>query len=142
MGQKKFRLVSYDDLTILDETELWSPNFTHLGNVARSLFGTSGEVKMVEAIEIKTQMVRLKFVRSAKGKITQVKTPHHPQWGGSRGGGRPRAENPIHWEVKFKVDDETHAFLYDTLDSKTRPAFLRAAIREKRERDRQEKGSQ
>lgn len=132
---KKYRIVSYDEYTISDETEVWADHKEQLANIAKGMFGTSSEVKVVEVIDIKADHMRLKFIRTPKGKIMPVKVPHHPNWGGSRGGGRPRVENPIHWEVKFKVDDETHAFLYETLDSKTRPAFLRAAIKEKRERE-------
>lgn len=136
---KKYRIIAYDDLTIVDETEMFSKDREQLKAVATNLFATNSDAETVEVYDLKADKMILKFGINRKGKVIPMKVQHHPNWGGRReGGGRKKIANPLIRQICFKVDEETADFL-DEMDSRTRPAWLRAAIKEKRER---EKGSQ
>lgn len=142
IAMKKYRIVAYDDLAIIDDTDMWSEGKEQLKAVATNLFATNSDAETVEVYDTKADKMILKFGINRKGKVIPMKVQHHPNWGGRReGGGRKKSANPLNRRIYVNVDEETDNFLSE-MDSKTRPAWLRAAIKEKREREQQEKGSQ
>ena len=142
MTMKKYRIVAYDDLAIIDDTDMWSESKEQLANMAASMFSNHSDAETVEVYDLKADKMILKFGINRKGKMIPMKIRHHPNWGGRReGGGRKKSANPLDRRIYVNVDEDTDNFLGE-MDSKTRPAWLRAAIKEKREREQQEKGSQ
>lgn len=132
---KRYRIVAYDDLCIIDETEMWAERKQQLIDMATSLFSSHPDAEVVEVMDKGADKMVMKFGINRKGKVIPMKIPHHPNWGGKReGGGRKKTANPLTRQIYVKVDEETANFL-DEMDSITRPRWLRAAIKEKRERE-------
>ena len=139
---KKYRIVAYDDIAIIDDTDMFSESKQQLSDMAANMFSTHPDAETVEVFDIKADKMVLKFGINRKGKVIPMKIQHHPNWGGRReGGGRKKIANPLCRRIYVNVDENTANFL-DEMDSKTRPEWLRKAIKEKREREQQEKGSQ
>lgn len=137
---KRYRIVAYDDLAIVDDTEILSENKEQIAAMAASMFSANPDAETVEVYDTKADKMVMRFGLSRRGKVIPMKVRHHPNWGGRReGSGRKPVANPLIRLVHVKVDEETANFL-DEMDSKARPAWIRSAIREKRERE--EKGSQ
>ena len=137
---EKIRIIVYDDLCELDETEMLADNRDQAKAVAFNMLRTTQDAKTVECWA-KNKLI-MKFNLTKKMKIIPSKTLH-PGWGGRReGAGGPRkGKDALDRILRFRVDSETFEFLESLLNKKG--DYIRKAIQEKRERDKQTaKGSQ
>ena len=126
----KARLVLYDDLLILDETEVVFCDRKNLEGIAASCLRSTPGAETAE-IYIKNKL-SLKFQLTRKGNIKKMNI--HPNWGGRRpGSGRKKQFGTRTNLVHFRVDDETMEFLNSLLNKKA--DFLRAAVKEKMDRE-------
>lgn len=130
----KARIVVYDDLVELDDTEVISDNREQVRNIAQAILRSTPNAEMCEVYNCKDNKMMMKFVITRKGNIKAAKTTHHPNWGGRRPGqGAPsKGDKALTNRVVFHVDREMFDFL-ETLNSK--PEYIRQAIKEKRERE-------
>ena len=130
---EKARIVLYDDLVIIDETETFFTDAKNLESIVISCLRTTPGALIAEVY------VKSKMTLTNKGKPKKMNI--HPNWGGRRAGagGKRKGEEVLSSKVCFRVDEETLEFLKSLLDKKGE--YIRKAIQEKRERDK-EKGSQ
>ena len=135
------RIVVYDDLCILDETEMLSDKKEQIKAVAENALQTTPDAQYAEVYNGQKLIFRLNLTR--RGKLVQAKNLH-PGWGGYREGAgwKGKGKEALVNRVVIHVNEEMYDFL-DAMGNK-RPEWIRQAIREKRERDQQqeEKGSQ
>lgn len=134
MEENKAQIIIYDDFVIIDETEAFFKDNEQLAGIASSAFAPP-RAQVVE-VYVKDKL-KMKFRITNRGKIK--KESLHPGWGGARrGAGCPRkGEGTLEHRIGFRVNSETLKFLDSLLDKKGE--FIRQAIKEKRERDK-EKG--
>ena len=134
---EKARIVLYDDLVIIDETETFFTDSKNLESIVISCLRTTPGALIAE-VYVKDKL-KSKMTLTNKGKPKKMSI--HPNWGGRRAGagGKRKGEEVLSSKVCFRVDDETLEFLKSLLDKKGE--YIRKAIQEKRERDK-EKGSQ
>lgn len=128
--EQKARIVIYDDLMMLDETETFYKDKEQLAGVAISCLRSTPDAEMVE-VYVKGKL-KLKFSINNRGKVKKERTSR--MGGARRGAGRPKGQNSILNQVHFRVNDEMFDFL-SSLNNKA--AYIRAAIQEKREREGQ-----
>ncbi len=132
------RIVIYDDLMELDDTEVLSNNREQVKSIAHAMLKSTPNAEMCEVYDCKTNKMIMKFVITRKGNIKSSRTIH-PNWGGRRPGqGAPsKGDKALVNRVVVHVDKEMFDFL-ETLDSK--PEYIRQAIKEKMEREKGDKG--
>lgn len=132
----KARIVIYDDMVELDDTEVISDNREQVKNIAHSMLRTTPNAEMCEVFNCKDGKMIMKFVITRKGNIKSANVLH-PNWGGRRPGqgAKGKGDKALTNRIVFYVDKEMFDFL-ETLGSK--PEWLRQAVNEKRERDKQE----
>lgn len=129
---EKARIVIYDDLCIIDETETYYKSIDQLNAIASSVLRSTPNAEMVE-VYIKNK-IRLKLRITNRGAIKKENL--HPGWGGVRpnSGRKVKVENRLDYIVAFKVTEDINKFL-NKMDSFTKAKWLRAAVREKIERE-------
>lgn len=134
----KARIVIYDDLIIIDETEAYFKNMEQLASVATSILRTTPSAEVVE-VYIKDKL-RQRFTVTNRGKVKKANL--HPNWGGARpnSGPKRKGEQRLSELLTIKVTQETMDFLSGLLDKKAE--WIRQAIREKRDREELRKGGQ
>lgn len=127
------RIVIYDDMVELDDTEVISDNREQVKNIAQSMLKATPNAEMCEVYNCKDGKMIMKFVITRKGNIKPARTIH-PNWGGRRPGqGAPsKGDKALINRVVIHVDKEMADFL-ETVGSK--PEWIRQAIKEKRERE-------
>ena len=135
----KARIIVYDDLMILDETETFFKDSDQLASIARQVLSQTPDAEIAE-VWVK-EKIKMRFTKNRKGKIVKSNTLH-PGWGGRRegAGSKGKGEEALTNRVVFHVNDEMFEFL-DAL-GKRKPEWIRLAVKEKREREENEKGSQ
>jgi len=131
MGMRK-RIVIYDDLCIIDETEVLSNDKAQIKAVAISALQTTPDAESVDVFD--GSKLLMKFNLTRKGKVVPVKNLH-PGWGGYREGAgwKGKGKEALVNRVVIHVNEEMFEFL-DKMGNK-RPEWIRQAIKEKRERD-------
>lgn len=126
----KARVVIYDDLLIIDETEINFTDSKNLEAIVASCLRSTPDAEIAE-VYVKGKM-KSRMQLTPKGKIKKLSI--HPNWGGRReGAGRKKQIGTRTNIIAVRVDDETWDYLCSLLDKKAE--FVRAAIKEKRERD-------
>ena len=137
---KKYTIYVYDDLCVVDDTDVLSNDNEQANEIAKSMLNQSSEGITSEVWASKKLVA--KFKKSRNGNITKVKNPQHPNWGGRRSyqPGRPsKKELALVNRVVLHVNEEMFQFL-DKMGTK-KPEWIRQAIQEKREREQgSEKG--
>ena len=131
MGLRK-RIVIYDDLCIIDETEALSNDKAQIKAIATNVLKTTPDAEAVDVFDGEKLIMRLNLTR--KGKVVQAKNLH-PGWGGYREGAgwKGKGKEALVNRVVIHVNEEMFEFL-DAMGNK-RPEWIRQAIKEKRERD-------
>ena len=131
MGLRK-RIVIYDDLCIIDETETLSNDKAQIKAIATNVLKTTPDAEAVDVFDGEKLIMRLNLTR--KGKVVQAKNLH-PGWGGYREGAgwKGKGKEALVNRVVIHVNEEMFEFL-DAMGNK-RPEWIRQAIKEKRERD-------
>lgn len=131
------RITVYDDLVILDETEMLSTDKTQISAVATNLLKTTRDAEVAEVYDVTKDKVIMRFVISKGGKVTAAKADHHPNWGGKRPGSgkKPNPDgNLVAYSVRLsKAVDE---YLCNCVDNKAQ--FIRDAVAEKIEREKKQ----
>lgn len=130
---EKARIVLYDDLVIIDETETFFTDAKNLESIVISCLRTTPGALVAE-VYVKDKL-KSKMTLTNKGKPKKMSI--HPNWGGRRAGagGKRKGEEVLSSKVCFRVDEETLEFLKNLLDKKGE--YIRKAIQEKRERDKE-----
>lgn len=126
------RIVIYDDLCILDETEVISRDREQIKNIATNLLKTTPDAESVE-VWVGAQL-SMRFKSTKSGNVKAVTNITHPNWGGVRPGqGRPsKGKLAFKNRIVTHVDDET----FEYVESKNNKAgWIRQAIKEKMERE-------
>lgn len=130
---EKIRIIVYDDLCELDETEMLADNRDQAKAVAFNMLRTTQDARTVECWS-KNKLV-MKFNLTKKMKIVPARTLH-PGWGGRReGAGAPsKGAKALINRIVLHVDEE----MFDFLESKEnkKAEWIRQAIIEKRDRER------
>lgn len=131
MGLRK-RIVIYDDLCIIDETEALSNDKAQIKAIATNVLKTTPDAEAVDVFDGEKLILRLNLTK--KGKVVQAKNLH-PGWGGYREGAgwKGKGKEALVNRVVIHVNEEMFEFL-DAMGNK-RPEWIRQAIKEKRERD-------
>lgn len=131
MGMKA-RIVIYDELLIIDETEVSYCDLGNLEALTASFLRSTPGAEIAEAY-IGGGKLKYRLQLTRKGKVKRLSI--HPNWGGARpGAGRkPIGGKALSIKIAFRVDQDTFDFLQTLLTKKGK--FVRDAIREKRERD-------
>ena len=134
---EKARILLYDDLVIIDETETYFTDSKNLESIVISWLRTTPSALIAE-VYVKDKL-KSKMTLTNKGKPKKISI--HPEWGGRRAGagGKRKGEEVQSIKVCFRVDEETLELWKNRLDKKGE--YIRKAIQEKREWDK-EKGSQ
>lgn len=119
----------YDELMVVDDTEVISDNKEQLANIAISMLRTTPDAKYAEVWDETSEKMIMKYSLNRKG--LPKKESVHPGWGGKRkGAGRkPIGEKTLDVIVRSRVNKETGKYLDSLLDR--RAAFIREAIEEK-----------
>lgn len=135
---KKAVIYVYDDISVLDDTEMNFVNRDEVAKVAINMLQTTPGARTAEVYQTPKNNLILKFKITRKGKVAKVKTSNR---GGKReGAGRKRKGMKVmNYVIHFRADEDIYKFLTNMLDDKS--SYIRAAIAEKRQRDN-EKDSQ
>lgn len=128
----KARIVIYDDLCIIDETEVESRDKEQIKNIAANLLKTTSSAETVEVWVGKQLSMAFKMMKN--GKIKAITNVDHPNWGGSRANaGRPsKGKYAFRNRIVTHVDEE----MFEYVENKNnKAAWIRQAIKEKMERE-------
>ena len=127
----KARVVLYDDLLIVDETEVAYSNAKNLEAIVASCLRSTPDAITAEVYAKDKLKMKMQLTRKGNPKKLNI----HPNWGGRREGSGRKAIGPKALKniVFFRVDDEMYEFLQSMIGKSN--DFIRQAIREKRERD-------
>ena len=128
----KARIVIYDDMCIIDETEVESKDKEQIKNIAINLLKTTPDAETAEVWVGKQLSMAFKTMKS--GKIKAVTNVAHPNWGGAREkSGRPsKGKLAFRNRIVTHVNDE----MYEYVENKNNKAsWIRQAILEKMERE-------
>lgn len=127
----KARIVLYDDLLIVDETEVAYSTTKNLEAIVASCLRSTPDAITAEVYSKDKLKMKMQLTRKGKPKKLNI----HPNWGGRRKGcGRkPIGPKALTNLVFFRADDEMYEFLQSMIGKSNE--FIRQAIREKRERD-------
>lgn len=126
------RIVIYDDLCIIDETEVVSKDRKQIKNIATNLLKTTPDAESVEVWV--SSRLSMKFKTTRGGSVKAVTNVAHPNWGGVReGAGRPsKGKKAFKYRIVTHVDEE----MFDYVESRNNKSeWIRQAVREKMERE-------
>lgn len=134
--EKKARIIVYDDVGILDETDTLFEDKEQLAGIAKQNLSQTPDAEMVEVWAC--GRLAMKFEYNRKHKIVPAKNLH-PGWGGrrDRAGAPSKGAEALVNRVVLHVNEETFDFC-DSL-GRNKAEWIRQAIREKREREENEK---
>lgn len=130
----KVRIVIYDDLTILDETEMITSNKEQMVAVASNMLKQNADSETAEIWDKEKEKLITKLAISRKGKITPVKTTH-PNWGGKRAGAGPKTvyKDVIMVNLSLRIRPAVDEYLSNITEC-SKSDFIRKAIDEAIER--------
>lgn len=108
-------------------------------SVALNVLQSTPDAETVEVYDGKKLI--MKYNLTSKGKVVKANTLH-PGWGGrrERSGAKSKGAAALTNRVVFHVNEDMFQFL-DAMGT-SKPEWIRQAVREKREREEKEKGSQ
>lgn len=135
---EKARIIVYDDWGVmLDETETFFASKEQLEGIVKQTLNQTHDGEVVEAW-VKDKL-KMKFEFNRKCKIVKSKSLH-PGWGGRRDrvGAPSKGAEALVNRVVLHVNEETFGFCESL--GRNKAEWIRQAIREKRERDGNEKG--
>lgn len=135
---EKARIIVYDDWgVIIDETETFFKDKEQLEGIVKQNLNQTKDGEVVEAWV--GGKLKMKFEFSRKRKIVKSKSLH-PGWGGRRDrvGAPSKGAEALVNRVVLHVNEETFGFCESL--GRNKAEWIRQAIREKRERDGNEKG--
>lgn len=124
------RIILYDDLCIIDETEVISKDREQIKNIATNLLKTTPSAESAE-VWVSARLT-MKFTTTRGGKIKATANVAHPNWGGARANaGRPsKGKLAFRNRLVTHVDDD----MFEYVESKNNKAdWIRQIIREKME---------
>lgn len=132
--EDKARIVIYDDLVIIDETETFFSNNEQLAGIASSCLRSTPSAEMAE-VYVRDKL-KFKFRITNRGKIKKENT--HPGWGGARpnSGPKPKGAERLDHILMFKVTKTMFEYV-SKMDSFTKTDWLRSAIQEKINREKE-----
>lgn len=127
----KARIVLYDDLLIIDETEVNFTDKKNLESITTSCLRTTPTAEIAEVYIHDKLNMKMQLTRKGNPKKLSI----HPNWGGRReGSGRkPIGATALTNLIGLRVDDNMLEFLKSLMSK--RNEFIRKAIQEKRERE-------
>lgn len=139
MAAKKATIYIYDDLLVVDDTETYYTDKNQLESIAKSMLNQTPDGITAEVWTDKK--IILKFRKDRKGRIAKMKISLHPNWGGRReGAGAPsKGAAALINRVVLHVNEEMFEFCESLGTEKAE--WIRQAISEKRERERQDSES-
>lgn len=135
---EKARIIVYDDWGVmLDETETFFASKEQLEGIVKQNLNQTKDGEVVEAWV--GGKLKMKFEFNRKRKIVKSKSLH-PGWGGRRDrvGAPSKGAEALVNRVVLYVNEETFGFCESL--GRNKAEWIRQAIREKRERDGNEKG--
>lgn len=135
---EKARIIVYDDWgVIIDETETFFKDKEQLEGIVKQTLNQTHDGEVVEAWV--GGKLKMKFEFNRKRKIVKSKSLH-PGWGGRRDrvGAPSKGAEALVNRVVLHVNEETFGFCESL--GRNKAEWIRQAIREKRERDGNEKG--
>lgn len=135
---EKARIIVYDDWgVIIDETETFFKDKEQLEGIVKQTLNQTHDGEVVEAWV--GEKLKMKFEFNRKRKIVKSKSLH-PGWGGRRDrvGAPSKGAEALVNRVVLHVNEETFGFCESL--GRNKAEWIRQAIREKRERDGNEKG--
>lgn len=135
---EKARIIVYDDWGVmLDETETFFASKEQLEGIVKQNLNQTKDGEVVEAWV--GGKLKMKFEFNRKRKIVKSKSLH-PGWGGRRDrvGAPSKGAEALVNRVVLHVNEETFGFCESL--GRNKAEWIRQAIREKRERDGNEKG--
>ena len=134
---KKARIIVYDDVGILDESDALFENREQLAGIAKQNLNQTLDAEMVEVWA--GGKLAMKFEYNRKHRIVPAKNLH-PGWGGrrERAGAPSKGAEALTNRVVLHVNEETFGFCESL--GKNKAEWIRQAIREKREREGNSKG--
>lgn len=135
---EKARIIVYGDWgVIIDETETFFKDKEQLEGIVKQNLNQTKDGEVVEAWV--GGKLKMKFEFSRKRKIVKSKSLH-PGWGGRRDrvGAPSKGAEALVNRVVLHVNEETFGFCESL--GRNKAEWIRQAIREKRERDGNEKG--
>lgn len=134
--EKKARIIVYDDVGILDESDTIFEDKEQLAGIAKQNLSQTPDAEMVEVWA--GGKLAMKFEYNRKHKIVPAKNLH-PGWGGrrDRAGAPSKGDEALVNRVVLHVNEETFDFCESL--GRNKAEWIRQAIREKREREENEK---
>lgn len=135
---EKARIIVYDDWgVIIDETETFFKDKEQLEGIVKQTLNQTHDGEVVEAWV--GGKLKMKFQFNRKRKIVKSKSLH-PGWGGrrDRAGAKSKGAEALVNRVVLHVNEETFGFCESL--GRNKAEWIRQAIKEKRERDGNEKG--
>lgn len=135
--EKKARIIVYDDVGLLDESDTLFEDKEQLAGIAKQNLNQTLDAEMVE-VWAGSRLV-MKFEYNRKHKIVPAKNLH-PGWGGrrDRAGAPSKGAEALTNRVVLHVNEETFDFCESL--GRNKAEWIRQAIREKREREENSKG--
>ena len=133
--EKKARIIVYDDVGILDESDTLFEDKEQLAGIAKQNLSQTPDAEMVEVWAGSKLAMKFEY----KHKIVPSKNLH-PRWGGrrDRAGAPSKGAEALVNRVVLHVNDETFDFCESL--GRNKAEWIRQAIREKREREGNSKG--
>ena len=134
---EKARIIVYDDWGVmLDETETFFASKEQLEGIVKQTLNQTHDGEVVEAWV--GSKLKMKFQFNRKHKIVPCKNLH-PGWGGrrDRAGAPSKGAEALVNRVVLHVNEETFGFCESL--GRNKAEWIRQAIKEKRERDGNEK---
>ncbi len=135
---EKARIIVYDDWgVIIDETETFFKDKEQLEGIVKQTLNQTHDGEVVEAWV--GNKLKMKFEFNRKRKIVKSKSLHSG-WGGrrDRAGTPSKGAEALVNRVVLHVNEETFGFCESL--GRNKAEWIRQAIKEKRERDGNEKG--
>lgn len=133
--EEKARIVIYDDLTIIDETETFFNDKEQLTGIASSCLRSTPNAEIAE-VYVKNKL-KFKFRITHRGSVKKENL--HPNWGGARPNSGPKRKGSEKLDnvIMFKVGKTLFDYI-TSMDSFTKADWLRSAVKEKMEREQQQ----
>lgn len=138
MEEKKAIIYVFDDLSVLDDTEMNFKSRDEVAKVAINMLQSTQGAKTAEVYETPKNNLILKFKIARKGKVQKLKLSNR---GGARvgAGAKRKGVQVLDYIIHFRADRDLYEFLNTKLNKKGE--YIRAAIIEKMQREN-EKDSQ
>lgn len=138
MEEKKAIIYVFDDLSVLDDTEMNFKSRDEVAKVAINMLQSTQGAKTAEVYETPKNNLILKFKIARKGKVQKLKLSNR---GGARvgAGAKRKGVQVLDYTIHFRADRDLYEFLNTKLNKKCE--YIRAAIIEKMQREN-EKDSQ